>query len=62
MVELKAVELVIKVPYILAVGRHLWVEAARLLHDLVDNMPGPPPGSPGVVQTVNYGFMLGHIT
>jgi hypothetical protein len=36
-VELKAVKLVFKAPYLLIVGLHLGITAARALHDLVDH-------------------------
>jgi hypothetical protein len=36
-VELKAVKLVFKVSYLLTVGLHLGIMAARALHDLVDH-------------------------
>jgi hypothetical protein len=39
-VELKAMKLVLKAPYFLAVGFHLWIMAARALHDLVDHELG----------------------
>jgi hypothetical protein len=35
-VELKAVKLVLKAPYLYTVGLHLGITAARALHDLVD--------------------------
>jgi hypothetical protein len=35
-VELEAVKLVFKAPYLLIVGLHLGITAARALHDLVD--------------------------
>jgi hypothetical protein len=39
-VGLEAVKLVLKAPYFLAVGFHLWITAARALHDLVDHELG----------------------
>jgi hypothetical protein len=39
-VGLEAVKLVLKAPYLLAVGFHLWITAARALHDLVDHELG----------------------
>jgi hypothetical protein len=39
-VELEAVKLVLKAPYLLAVGFHLRIMAARALHDLVDHELG----------------------
>jgi hypothetical protein len=36
-VELEAMKLVFKVPYLLTVGLHLGITAARALHDLVDH-------------------------
>jgi hypothetical protein len=36
-VELEAMEFVIKAPYLLTVGLHLGITAARALHDLVDH-------------------------
>jgi hypothetical protein len=36
-VELEAVELVLKAPYLLAVGLHLGITATRALHDLVNH-------------------------
>jgi hypothetical protein len=39
-VELEAVKLVLKAPYLLAVGFHLAIMAARALHDLVDHELG----------------------
>jgi hypothetical protein len=39
-VELEAVKLVLKAPNFLAVGFHLWITAARALHDLVDHELG----------------------
>jgi hypothetical protein len=36
-VELKAVKLILKAPYLLTVGLHLGITAARALHDLVDH-------------------------
>jgi hypothetical protein len=36
-VELEAVKLVFKAPYLLIVGLHLRIMAARALHDLVDH-------------------------
>jgi hypothetical protein len=39
-VELEAVKLFLKVPYLLAVGFHLGIMAARGLHDLVDHELG----------------------
>jgi hypothetical protein len=36
-VELEAVKLVLKAPYLLTVGLHLGITAARALHDLVDH-------------------------
>jgi hypothetical protein len=33
--ELEAVKLVLKAPYFLAVGFHLWITTAQALHDLV---------------------------
>jgi hypothetical protein len=36
-VELKAVKLVFKAPYLLIVGLHLGITATRALHDLVDH-------------------------
>jgi hypothetical protein len=36
-VELEAVKLVFKVSYLLTVGLHLGITAARALHDLVDH-------------------------
>jgi hypothetical protein len=35
-VELKAVKLVLKAPYLFTVGLHLGITAARALHDLVN--------------------------
>jgi hypothetical protein len=35
-VELEAVKLVLKAPYLFTVGFHLGIMAARVLHDLVD--------------------------
>jgi hypothetical protein len=40
MVELEAVKLVLKAPYFLAVGFHLWITATQALHDLVDHELG----------------------
>jgi hypothetical protein len=39
-VELEAVKLVFKVPYLLTVGLHLGILAAQALHDLVDHELG----------------------
>jgi hypothetical protein len=39
-VELEAVKLVLKAPYLLAVGFHLGVMAAQALHDLVNHELG----------------------
>jgi hypothetical protein len=36
-VELEVVELVLKAPYLLTVGLHLGITAARALHDLVNH-------------------------
>jgi hypothetical protein len=36
LVELEAVKLVLKVPYLFIVGLHLGIMATRALHDLVD--------------------------
>jgi hypothetical protein len=36
-VGLEAVKLVLKAPYLLTVGLHLLIMAARALHDLVDH-------------------------
>jgi hypothetical protein len=36
-VELKAMKLVFKVPYLLIVGLHLGITTARALHDMVDH-------------------------
>jgi hypothetical protein len=36
-VELEAVKLVLKAPYLLTVSLHLGIMAARALHDLVDH-------------------------
>jgi hypothetical protein len=36
-IELVAVKLVFKVPYLLTVGLHLGIAATRALHDLVDH-------------------------
>jgi hypothetical protein len=36
-VELEAMKLVFKVPYLLTVGLHLGIMVARALHDLVDH-------------------------
>jgi hypothetical protein len=37
MVELEAVKLLFKAPYLLTVGLHLGITATRALHDLVDH-------------------------
>jgi hypothetical protein len=36
-VELEAMKLVLKAPYLLTVGLHLGITAAQALHDLVDH-------------------------
>jgi hypothetical protein len=43
MVELNAIELVLEGPHGLAVGLHLVVMAARVLHDLIDYELRVPP-------------------
>jgi hypothetical protein len=37
MAKLKAMKLVLKALYFLAIGFHLWIMTARALHDLVDH-------------------------
>jgi hypothetical protein len=39
-VELEAMKLVLKAPYLFTVGFHLGVTAARALHDLIDHELG----------------------
>jgi hypothetical protein len=39
-VELEAMKLILKAPYLFTVGFHLVVTAARALHDLVDHELG----------------------
>jgi hypothetical protein len=39
-VELEAVKVVFKVPYLFTVGLHLGVTTARAFHDLIDHEPG----------------------
>jgi hypothetical protein len=41
--ELEAIKLILQLPNLLAVRGHLGVEAARLLHDLVDYEPRVAP-------------------
>jgi hypothetical protein len=67
-VELEAVEFVLKAPHLLAVGFHLRMVAARVLHDQVDheleistNIEVSNPELDGDTQTVNKGLVLSYV-
>jgi hypothetical protein len=67
-IELEAVKLVLEASYLLTIGFHLRIVAARVLHDLVNHEPRITTNVEvsnseldSDAQTVNEGLILGYI-